>query len=181
MSGSSAGAHLTALCAFTQNDRSFQPGFPERDTSLTAAICLNGYYGDYYESGGRPSSPFDYVRRDAPPFFVAHGDLDTEVPVEQARSFSELLRKVSRNEVVSVELPGGQHAFDLFHSPRFEAVIDGIDAFAAAVRPPRQHNALLHRNGGCGERHDAVGLDASRARPVHSAQSSARGPPPARE
>jgi acetyl esterase/lipase len=142
MSGSSAGAHLTALCAFTQNDRSFQPGFPERDTSLTAAICLNGYYGDYYESGGRPSSPFDYVRRDAPPFFVAHGDLDTEVPVEQARSFSELLRKVSRNEVVSVELPGGQHAFDLFHSPRFEAVIDGIDAFAAAVRSPRQHNAL---------------------------------------
>jgi acetyl esterase/lipase len=41
---------------------------------------------------------------------------------------------VSSNPVVYAELPGGQHAFDLFHSPRFEAVVDGIEAFAAWVR-----------------------------------------------
>jgi acetyl esterase/lipase len=139
VSGSSAGAHLTAICAFTQNDAGFQPGFAHADTSLTAAVCLNGYFGEYDQ--GRASSPFDYVRADAPPFFIAHGDLDTEVPVEQARAFAERLREVSTSDVVYVELPGGQHAFDLFHSPRFEAVIDGIDAFAASVgssrpRPP---------------------------------------------
>jgi acetyl esterase/lipase len=137
MSGSSAGAHLTALCAFTQNDARFQPGFENAETSLTAAICLNGYFGDYYAGPGLLSSPFDYVRPDAPPFFVAHGDLDTEVPVEQARAFAERLRQISTNDVVYVELPGGQHAFDLFHSPRFEAVIDGIDAFVASVRSAR--------------------------------------------
>jgi acetyl esterase/lipase len=32
------------------------------------------------------------------------------------------------------ELAGAQHAFDLFHSPRFKAVIDGIEAFSAWVR-----------------------------------------------
>jgi acetyl esterase/lipase len=132
LSGSSAGAHLTAICAFTQNDTGFQPGFEAADTSLMAAICLNGYFGEY--DAGRASSPFDYVRADAPPFFVAHGDLDTEVPVEQGRAFADLLREVSTNDVVYVELPGGQHAFDLYHSPRFEAVIDGIDAFATSVR-----------------------------------------------
>jgi acetyl esterase/lipase len=104
---------------------------------LTAVICLNGYFGEYYEGRGLPSSPFDYVRADAPPFFIAHGDLDTEVPVEQARAFAERLREVSTSDVVYVELPGGQHAFDPFHSPRFEAVIDGIDAFAASVRSSR--------------------------------------------
>jgi hypothetical protein len=36
--------------------------------------------------------------------------------------------------VVYAELPGAQHAFDLFHSLRFEAVVDGIEAFAAWVR-----------------------------------------------
>ena len=137
MSGSSAGAHLTAISAFTQNDAAFQPGFEDAETSLTAAICLNGYYGEYYEARALPSSPFDYVRSDAPPFFIAHGDLDTEVPVEQARAFAASLRRVSTSDVVYVELPGGQHAFDLFHSPRFEAVIDGIDAFAASVRSSR--------------------------------------------
>jgi acetyl esterase/lipase len=63
--------------------------------------------------------------------------------VEQARAFAEQLRQVSRNDVVYVELPGGQHAFDLFHSPRFEAVIDGIDAFVSSVRSAHQQPPLF--------------------------------------
>jgi acetyl esterase/lipase len=35
---------------------------------------------------------------------------------------------------VSGSSAGGQHAFDLFHSFRFEAVVDAIEAFAAWVR-----------------------------------------------
>jgi acetyl esterase/lipase len=137
VSGSSAGAHLTALCAFAQNDPGFQPGFEDADTSMTAAVSLNGYLGGYYEAKDIPSSPFDYIRPDAPPFLIAHGDLDTLVPVTQARAFAERLRDVSTNAVVYVELPGGQHAFDLFDSPRFEATIDGIEAFTATVRSAR--------------------------------------------
>ena len=33
-----------------------------------------------------------------------------------------------------VDLPGAQHSFDLFHSLRFTAVVDGIAAFATWSR-----------------------------------------------
>jgi acetyl esterase/lipase len=134
VAGSSAGGHLAALAALTPNDPVFQPGFEGADTSVTAAICLYGYYGGL--GGGRrvPSSPGAYVRADAPPFFLAHGDRDTVVLVEDARTFVERLRRGSTNPVVYAELPGAQHGFDLFHSMRFETVVDGIEAFTAWVR-----------------------------------------------
>ncbi|MFG3516881.1 hypothetical protein [Streptomyces bobili] len=53
--------------------------------------------------------------------------------VEGARNFVDQLRRASDSTVVYAELPGGQHAFDVFHSPRFEAVVDGVEAFAAWV------------------------------------------------
>jgi acetyl esterase/lipase len=54
--------------------------------------------------------------------------------VEIARGFTEKLRSGSSGPVVYAELPGAQHSFDLFHSILFEAVIDGIEDFAAWVR-----------------------------------------------
>jgi acetyl esterase/lipase len=56
------------------------------------------------------------------------------VPVEVARRFADTLRNVSTNPVVYAELPGAQHAFDLFGSLRFERVVDAIEAFTAWVR-----------------------------------------------
>src|SRR4029450_1046335 len=70
----------------------------------------------------------------APPFFVAHGDLDTLVVVDDVRCFTERLRACSSSPVVYAELPGGQHSFDFFRSIRFEAVVDGIESFAAWIR-----------------------------------------------
>lgn len=133
VSGSSAGGHLAALAALTPNDPAFQPGFEDADTSVTAAIGLNGWYGGYY---GREdaSSPLAHVGPDAPPFFIAHGDHDTVAPVEVARYFADTLGSVSTNPVVYAELPGAQHAFDLFGSLRFELVVDAIEAFTAWVR-----------------------------------------------
>jgi acetyl esterase/lipase len=133
VSGSSAGAHMAAFAALTPNDAAFQPGFEDADTSITAAIGLNGWYGGYY---GQPdtSSPLAHVRPDAPPFFIAHGDHDTVAPVEVARRFAGTLSGVSTNPVVYAELPGAQHAFDLFGSLRFEMVVDAIDAFTAWAR-----------------------------------------------
>jgi acetyl esterase/lipase len=65
---------------------------------------------------------------------VAHGDRDTVVLVEDARRFVRRLRSASSNPVVYAELPGAQHGFDLFHSIRFETVVDAVEAFAAWVR-----------------------------------------------
>jgi acetyl esterase/lipase len=134
VSGSSAGAHLTAMAALTPNDPVFQPGFESADTSITAAVCLYGYYGQLGGDEAMPSSPSAYARSDAPPFFVAHGDNDTYTPVEGARLLVDQLRSTSSSPVVYAEPPGAQHSFDLFHSIRFESVVDGIEAFATWVR-----------------------------------------------
>lgn len=133
VAGSSAGAHMASLAALTPNDPTFQPGFEDVDTSITAAIGLNGWYGGY-DGQQDASSPLAHVRPDAPPFFIAHGDHDTVAPVEVARLFAGTLGGVSTNPVVYAELPGAQHVFDLFGSLRFELVVDAVEAFTAWVR-----------------------------------------------
>ena len=131
VAGSSAGAHLAAMAALTSGDPTFQPDFEDANTSVTAAICLGGYFGDV--ASGLSSSPLAHVRSDAPPFFVAHGDRDTMTPLEGARLLVDSLRAASSNPVVYAVLPGGQHTFDLFHSLRFETVVNGIEAFTSWV------------------------------------------------
>ncbi len=133
MAGSSAGAHLAALCALTQRDQ------PDPATSrVDAAVGLYGYYGRYYGRGpdeAPVSSPLDLDAAPAPPFLLAHGDRDSWVPVGMARAFARHLRSRSDREVAYVELPGAQHGFDLFRSWRFATVVDGVDAFLTnAVR-----------------------------------------------
>ena len=133
VAGTSAGAHIAAIAALTPNDPAFQPDFEGMETSVAAAVLLSGYYGPL----GRtrlPSAPEAYRRADAPPFLVAHGQLDVLVPADRARHFVDRLRAKSSNPVVYAELPGALHSFDLFHSIRFEHVVDGIEAFAAWVR-----------------------------------------------
>jgi acetyl esterase/lipase len=64
---------------------------------------------------------------------IVHGDKDTLTSSRRARALAERARNASGNPVVCVELPGAEHSFDLLSSICFEAVIDGIEAFAAAV------------------------------------------------
>ena len=134
VAGSSAGAHLASMAALTPNDPAFQPGFADEDTSVSAAVCLYGYYGDRGFTGPLAASPLAYAHADAPPFFVAHGNNDTATSVEAAAHFAEQLQGVSASPVVYAQLPGAAHVFDMFRSLRLERVIDGIEAFAAWVR-----------------------------------------------
>lgn len=134
LAGSSAGAHLAAMVALTANNPMLQPGFEGHDTSITAGIGMYGYYGPVSRSGELPSTPLAYDARQAPPFLVLHGSIDTLTPVQGASELVARMRSTSTNPVVYAELPGAQHSFDMFHSIRFEAVVDGIEAFAAWVR-----------------------------------------------
>lgn len=136
MAGSSAGGHLTALAALTPNHPAFQPGFEHADTSVTAAVCLYGYYGIYYgrDPLERPSSsPLLHPATAAPPFLLAHGDRDSYVSVAGAQAMHRKLLTESSEPVVYAQLPGGQHGFDLFRSLRSEAVINGIEVFTTRV------------------------------------------------
>jgi len=156
--GGSAGGHLTALVALTQNDAEYQPGFEDADTSVYAAVPYYGIY-DFTgrnhvrtgldEKGMRrflersvmktklsedpegwaKASPLDLVTPDDPPLFVIHGRNDILVPVAEAQHFVEKLRATSHEPVVYAELPGAQHAFDVFPSVRTAHIIRAIERY----------------------------------------------------
>jgi len=132
VAGSSAGGHMAAVAGLTASDPVFQQGFEETDTSVAGFIGMYGYYGGL-DGEPVPSSPLDYLKEDAPPAFLAHGDIDTVVKVEGARRFAARLGENSKNPVTYVELSGAQHGFDLLHSERMERVSDGIETWAARV------------------------------------------------
>src|SRR3954470_22349516 len=161
VTGGSAGGHLTAILALTANDPAFQPGFEDVDTSVQAAVPFYGIYDVANELGAketkwrtdslmknyvfksslasdrerwRSASPLANVRADAPPFFVIHGSNDTLAPLSEARAFVERLRDVSESKVVYAELPGTQHAFDLFPSIRSAHVVRAVDVFLRWAR-----------------------------------------------
>ncbi len=69
------------------------------------------------------------VRADAPPFLAVHGSGDNIIPVEQARSFVQRMREVSRAEVGYIELPGAGHAFDLTDGARTASAATAIGLF----------------------------------------------------
>jgi acetyl esterase/lipase len=158
VSGGSAGGHLTALVALTPDRADLAPGKEHVDLSVRAAVPFYGIY-DFTNRDGiyskgrvrwfakmimkasvadnpelyRLASPMDQVRDDAPPFLVIHGVNDVLAPVHEARRFVELLRARSRQPVVYAELPGTQHAFEVFRSIRTAEVIPRIEVFLRAV------------------------------------------------
>jgi dipeptidyl aminopeptidase/acylaminoacyl peptidase len=79
--------------------------------------------------GWAKASPLDRVTPDDPPMFVIHGRNDTLVPVGEARQFVEKLRGISKEPVVYAELPGAQHAFDVFPSIRTAHIIRAIERY----------------------------------------------------
>lgn len=159
VTGGSAGGHLAALVALTANEPGYQPGFEDVDTSVRACVAFYGVYDFTDRHGIWPhgglakllrqrvmkaaldeareayelASPMSRVGEHAPPFLVIHGDHDTLVPVEEARRFSALLREAIPGRVAYAEIPGAQHAFDIFHSVRTLLVIQGVERFLAWV------------------------------------------------
>lgn len=156
ITGGSAGGHLTALAAVTPNAPEFQPGFESADTSVQAAIPYYGVYDLAGASGLRTAelmrdkflapivfkksavadravfeeaSPLLRVTADAPDFFVIHGSQDTLVDPGQARAFVEALRATAKRTVTYAELPGAQHAFDIFPSIRSQHLVRATDRF----------------------------------------------------
>jgi acetyl esterase/lipase len=160
LTGGSAGGHLVALAALTQNQPEWQPGFEEADTSVTACVPYYGVYDLANETGTssarlrekrllakvvmktRDRSVYEAASpiaqavhaTDVPPIFVIHGRNDTLVPVQEARLFVERLRAVSSEPVLYLELPGTEHAFDVFPSVRSDHVVRAVARFCELVR-----------------------------------------------
>ena len=80
------------------------------------------------------ASPIMQVRRDAPPFFILHGTHDSLASAGEARLFADRLRSVSCNPVVHAELPGAQHAWDIFRSVRAMESVHAVTRFLEWAR-----------------------------------------------
>jgi acetyl esterase/lipase len=168
ITGGSAGGHLSALMAVTENDPRYQPGFEDADTSLAAAVPFYGVYdfrpGSAMTEDRRvysmfleplvmkafvddeperfaDASPITHVHPGVPPFFVVHGDKDTLAPVEDARAFVGALREVSSEPVAYAEMRGAEHAFDVFPSVRAARVIEGVERFLSTLWERRRGSA----------------------------------------
>jgi acetyl esterase/lipase len=190
ISGGSAGGHLCSLAALTPDDPSYQPGFEDADTSVDACVPIYGVYDFLNRDGLRGegftrfllqrqvmkipfashreeyerASPMDRVHGEAPPFLVVHGANDSLVPVGEARRFVELLRAESSAPVLYAELPGAQHAFEVFRSLRTAHVVDAIARFLAVM--------YAERGGG----HRPGAPRGTRRAPPSSSEAPAAGP-----
>jgi acetyl esterase/lipase len=157
VTGGSAGGHLAALIALTPNQPEWQPGFEDIDTSVRGCVPFYGVYDFVNRSStwrnaglqgvleqrilkcsltNNPevwdrASPVSHVSAEAPPFFVIHGDSDTLVPVPEAREFVKALREKAREPLAYAELPGAQHAFEIFPSVRSLHTVNAVHRFLA--------------------------------------------------
>jgi acetyl esterase/lipase len=167
VTGGSAGGHLAALMGLTANDSRLQPGFESVDTNVAACVPFYGVYDfidrhalkgsgtemvRWLEKTVMPcspqqdpalwdlASPLAQVRPDAPPFFVLHGTHDSLASVDEARLFGQRLRAASRNPVAYAELPGAQHAWDLFRSARAMESVHAVTRFLEWIHATRRRS-----------------------------------------
>jgi acetyl esterase/lipase len=166
ITGGSAGGHLASLAALTPGVEEYQPGFEDADTSVSACVPFYGVYdlggvtGDkaavamrdkflgprVFRKDARThlrdfelASPITHVVPDASDFFVIHGANDGLVSVRQARAFVAKLREVSTGVVTYLELPGTQHAFEVFSSIRSQQIIRAVERWLEWHRVTRRH------------------------------------------
>lgn len=159
IAGGSAGGHIAAMVALTPGAPELQPGFTNSDTSTQAAVTFYGVYdmtnrmglygpefltklvGPYVLKAfpdAEPerfsaASPRTHVGRVSQPWLILQGDGDTMTPAAEARDFAEALRERSEHPVVYAELPGAQHAFDIYYSPRAIATVELTARFLATT------------------------------------------------
>ncbi|MCA1727538.1 MAG: alpha/beta hydrolase [Actinobacteria bacterium] len=159
VTGGSAGGHLASMLALTADDPQYQPDFADADTSIQACVPIYAP-ADLFDRRHpmlwgqikfllepivmkqrlrknpevfRSASPTHRVREDAPPFFVIGAAHDLLVPKGVIRRFVARLREASAAPVCHAELPGAQHAFDVFPSIRTAHVVRGVERFLDVI------------------------------------------------
>jgi acetyl esterase/lipase len=157
--GGSAGGHLAALAALTPHEKSLQPGFEDVDCSVSGCVPLYGVFDftnrakiwphlgmvklvarrvlkvriDKSPEVWEKASPLSWVSQEAPPFLIVHGARDSLVPPAESRNFAAALRAKTASPVALAIIPGGQHAFEIFPSPRAVCTAEAIAEFSIAL------------------------------------------------
>ena len=137
IAGNSAGAHIAAMTAltgdsvqavitfygvydFTNRLGVYHSAFVER---LIGPHVVKAFF-DTEPEKFHAASPMDFVSRVSMPWLVLQGDRDSLTPAAEAREFARRLREHSKHMVGYAELPGAQHAFDIYYSLRTFAAVE---------------------------------------------------------
>ena len=134
--GHSAGAHLAALAGLADSSAGWDVGlYLDQSSQVQAVVEMSGptdltcEFPDWVTELKTnvfgldrlaSSSPVTYVRKDAPPFLIVHGDQDEAVPVEQAHLLYAALLKTGAR-VQKIILRNANH---------------GLEAVGGKVQPP---------------------------------------------
>jgi acetyl esterase/lipase len=129
--GGSAGGHLALMAGLLANDHRFDGNCPGVENIKVAAIIDKYGITDVWDWGygknitsksagrwlgdkandatfARSVSPINYIHKDNPPVFIAHGDADPTVPYEQSMELHKKLKEVGViTEFMTIE--GGKH------------------------------------------------------------------------
>lgn len=136
--GGSAGGHLSAMLALTPNEKRFQPGFEDADTSVNGAVIFYGVtelssvytthkdllFGWFLQvvvrspyaknpEAWRELEPVSWASKAAPSMLFVHGLSDGVVPVAHSRLLAKKLREEGARRVNLLEIPLAQHAFEV--------------------------------------------------------------------
>jgi acetyl esterase/lipase len=116
---------------------------------LLARIVMKRRFADAPDDYDRASPIYHATTAAAPPFMVLHGDRDSLAPLGGALRFCDVLRSrdaqtaprvtdpmsgaASAPVIVFAQLPGAQHAFEVFPSLRSVPAVHGVHRFCQAV------------------------------------------------
>jgi len=152
--GHSAGAHLVALAGLAAGHPDWDSDPYGDQSSRVAAVVamsgpsdLTGSFPDWVEElignvfGERQlagASPLSYVRQDAPPFLIIHGECDEVIPAAQAHLLHDALREAgAASQLVMVKNAG--HGFEPAADGPVSPAVDDVfkilfDFLARALR-----------------------------------------------
>lgn len=68
-----------------------------------------------------------------PACLLVHGSHDSLVAIEESQMLAEKIAQVSENPVIYAEIPGAQHAYNVFRSIRSELVLTEVVRFAQTL------------------------------------------------
>ncbi len=156
ISGASSGGHLALMAALTADDGKAEAKDPvERVSSRAQAVVAwfpptdllnfggeNGYkvaekirptlfqemFGKVtdLESQLKSISPINFVKADAPPLLLIHGDADKTVPLQQSQILKAKYEEMKRPVSLVVQ-PGGPHTFWLGIERHYPAIWEWFD------------------------------------------------------
>ncbi len=122
--GHSAGAHLALLTGLKEKDLSLfgivsLAGPTDLSTKKACKICNREKRIFLHHTPPEEASPISYVRSDAPPIFIFHGDKDHIVDINQSKKLEKALKKVGAPVLLEV-LPDTGHFFPFKSKDKLE-------------------------------------------------------------